>query len=120
MNNQGINVIVVPEKGQFIQDATFSHQIYINSDLGEPNLKGRNAKYIAPYWLDVQEPGVDRVYAIEDMNRSDDGSCWIITLGNSFVLNKKWKGMGNHRKYEYHNLIDFGFVEIKDGLLMLI
>lgn len=117
---QNINVIVVPEKKQFIHDATFSHQIYVNSDLGKPNLEGRNAKYIAPFWLDVKEPGVDRVYYIEQMDLSDDKSCWIVTLGNAFVLPSKWSKMGSHRKFEYHDLAKFGFVEIKDGLLMSI
>ena len=115
---QNINVIVVPENPQFIQDATYYHQIYINSELGKPNLEGRNAKYVAPYWL--EEQGVNRVYYIEQMDLSDDKTCWILTLGNSFVLDKKWNEMGSHRKFEYHDLAGFGFVEIKDRLLLQI
>lgn len=115
---QNINVIVVPENPKFIQDATYYHQIYINSELGEPNLKGRNAKYVAPFWLKEKQQGVDRVYHIKDMVLADDKSCWIINLGNAFVLDQVWNNMGNHRKFEYHDLSKFGFVEIKDGLLM--
>jgi len=115
---QNINVIVVPEMPEYIQDTTFHQSIYINSVLGEPNLKARNAKYIAPYWL--TEQCVDRVYHILGYQLADDGKSYVIELGNSFKLKENWNNMGNHRKFEYHNLLDFGFVEIKDGLLLSI
>lgn len=115
---QGIKVMVVPETPKFKSDTTYRNQIYINSELGKPDLKGRNAKYVAPFWLQEKQQGVNRVYYIENMVLADDKSCYIITLGNSFVLKNIWNNMGNHRKFEYHDLIDFGFVEIKKGLLM--
>lgn len=111
-----INVIVVPEKREYIQDTTFLNEIYINSDLGEPRLKERNAKYVAPFWLDEKEQGVDRIYHILEMNSFQHAH--VIRLGNSFILDRKWQNMGGHRKFEYHELNDFGFAEIKDGLLL--
>ena len=113
-----VNVIVVPEKREYIHDTTYLNEIYVNKKLGKPNLKGNNAKYIAPFWLDEDEQGVNRIYHILDDEPREEKDAYVIPLGNSFVLEKKWNSMGNHRKFEYHSLNKFGFAEIKDGLLL--
>ena len=110
------NVIVVPEKEAFAKATSHDNEIYINKNLGTPNLVGRNTKYVAPFWLDEDEKGARRVYHI--LGTYDTVDCTVLILGNSFVLKEVWSNMGNHRKFEYHPLVSFDLVEIKEGLLM--
>lgn len=114
---KNINVIVIPERREFINDITFRNEMYVNIDLGVPKLKNHNCMYAAPFWLDGEQ-GVDRVYHIESVRIEEN--CTVLALGNSFKLSEKWNAMGNHRKFEYHRLEEFGFVEIKEGLLLSI
>ena len=109
-------VIAVPEKKGFEKATSHDNEIYINKKLGVPNLKGRNTHYAAPVWLDAKEKGATRVYHILDTYDTSD--CTVLILGNSFVLKEVWNNMGNNRKFEYHSLESFDFVEIKEGLLM--
>ena len=111
-----INVIVVPEKTEFIKDTSYHNEIYINKNLGIPKLKERNTKYCAPFWLDENPQGANRVYHILDTY--DNGDCTVLVLGNSFVIDHLWNKLGSNRKYEYHLLESFNFIEIKDGLLI--
>ncbi len=111
-----INVIVVPEKNTFIKDTSHYNEIYINKNIGIPKLKARNAKYVAPLWIDENPQASNRVYHI--INTYDTADSTVLVLGNSFVLNEPWNKMGNHRKYEYHLLESFGFIEIKSGILL--
>lgn len=106
-----INVIVVPENDKFKYDVSHNLVVYINEDIGFPRLKERNAKYLAPFWLNQSEYGVDRLYHILNTSGNE------IYLGNSFVLNEQWNKAGQTRKFEYHSLESFNFIEIKDGLL---
>lgn len=110
-----IKVIVVPEDDYFAKRAAYQEEIYINKKLGNPLLKKHNAKYAAPYWLNKDKRGVRRVYHIIDV--FDDGQSTVLKLGNSFLLDEAWDNMGNVRKFEYHSLEKFNFVEVKDGLL---
>ena len=109
-----IKVIVVPETDKFKHDIFHGEEIYINKALGEPNLKYHNAKYVAPYLLNEQK--VLRVYQILSINPIS-GS-YEIYLGNSYVVDGGWNGMGQHRKFEYHPLEKFGFKEIQNGFLV--
>jgi len=106
-----INVIVVPENDEFKYDVTHNLVVYINKDLGQPRLEDRNVKYLAPFWLNKDEYGVDRLYHITLVEDN------VIYLGNSFILEEKWNRAGQTRKFEYHPLESFNFVEIKEGLL---
>jgi hypothetical protein len=106
-----INVIVVPENDEFKYDVTHNLEVYINKDIGQPKLQERNVKYLAPFWLNKAEYGVDRLYHIVSVVDN------VIYLGNSFILNEIWNKAGQTRKFEYHSLDSFNFVEIKDGLL---
>jgi len=110
------HVIVVPEKEGFEIPTSHGNEIYINKNLGVPDLKGRNANYAAPFWLNETEKGVRRVYHISRTYDADN--CTVLVLGNSFILDEVWGNMGNHRKFEYHQLEKFNFVEIKEGILM--
>lgn len=105
-----INVIVVPETDKYKFDVSHDNVVYINPELGEPDLKRRNAKYLAPYWL--SEQCVNRVFHIIKMADND------ITLGNSFVLDENWDKMEQHRRFEYHSLESFNLVEAKEGILI--
>ena len=108
-----IKVIVVPEKTDFIKSTIYSLEAYINKTLGVPQLKKHNVKYFAPFWLDKNNRGVDRIFHIKSMKNN------VIYLGNSFILNKKWVNIGQTRVFEYEPLASFGFIEIKDGLLTI-
>ncbi|MCG9648957.1 hypothetical protein L1D24_10290 [Vibrio brasiliensis] len=111
---QSISVLVVPETEEFTKDVSHHDVVWINKSLGKPNLKGRNAKYLVPYWL--KEPvGANRIYHILDITEYDD--CYGIKLGNSFILPQQWCGMAQKRRFEYWDLTEFQFVEICPGLL---
>ena len=114
-----INVIVVPETEEYNLETTFHEVMYINKNLGIPNLTENNALYIAPYWLEKGFRGVNRVYHIIEtyLNSKND---FEIRLGNSFILpeEKRWDNMGSPRKFEYHNLSVFGLRELSTGILV--
>ena len=109
-------VIVVPETDEYTHPVSHESEVWINSKLGTPDLAGRDAKYLAPYWITEKFRGVDRVYHILNVSKSADGTT-LIQLGNSFVTSEPWDNMGQLRKFEYHDLSEFGFLEIEDGLL---
>ena len=108
-----ISVIVVPETDEFKNDLFHGETIYINEALGEPKLKERNAKYLAPYLL--TEQCVLRIYEILDMKHVPPS--YEIYLGNSFLVQGKWNKINQPRKFEYHKLEEFNFIELKDGFL---
>jgi hypothetical protein len=114
-----ITVIVVPETAEFSMDVSHGDVLYINQNIGVPQLKNHNALYAAPFWLNQQNQGVERVYHIIRHGRHKDGH-YEIFLGNSFLLNRElpWNNMGNHRKFEYHALADFGMMELMPGYLI--
>jgi len=113
MADNSINVIVVPETEDFSHHVSHENVVWINKNLGTPKLKERNVKYVAPFWLSEENKGVDRIYHIKEVRNGNE-----LVLGNSFVLSEIWSAMGNHRKFEYHPLESFNFVEISDGLLI--
>jgi len=109
-------VIVVPETDKFTHPVSHESVVWINSNLGSPNLTGRDVQYLAPYWITEKFRGVDRVYHISNVSKNEDGTT-TIQLGNSFVIDKPWDKMGQTRKFEYHSLTEFGLEEIEKGLL---
>jgi hypothetical protein len=111
-----IKVIVIPEKAKFIEDTSYYNEVYINKKLGIPKLNEKNVKYVAPFWLDEKTQGVNRLFHIIKVYENAEST--VIVLGNSFRLNNIWDKMGSHRKFEYHSLNSFNFIEIKDGILM--
>ncbi len=108
------NVIVVPEKSEFWEDLFQGEVIYINENLGEPQLESRGVRYIAPYLLDADR--VFRVYHISEIRYVKPS--YEIYLGNSFLVQNEWRNMGQTRRFEYHRLSDFGFVEQRPGFLL--
>lgn len=108
------NVIVVPETEEFTNHVSHENVIWITSKLGTPKLKENNATYIAPYWLHGTK-GVNRIYHIAEFKPGKEAATFV--LGNSFVVPEHWAGMGQHRRFEYHALSTFGYVEICPGLL---
>lgn len=107
-------VIVVPETDEFREALFHGEQIYINDALGEPNLAYHDAKYIAPFLLKEQQ--VLRVYEILEMRYVPPS--YEIYLGNSYLVRGGWNNMGQHRKFEYHSLDEFGFRETQPGFLL--
>lgn len=110
---KNLSVLVVPEVEDFKMDVSHGSVVWINKKLGKPDLKGRNAKYLLPYWIGKNEGG-NRIFHIEEMTEDE---CYSIRLGNSFVLPEVWKGIGQKRRYEYCDLKNFNFTEICPGLL---
>ena len=111
-----LNVIVVPETADFTHSVSHGDEIFINLNLGVPNLDGQNARYAAPCWIHGDPPGVRRLYHITGVY--DDGSSTVLQLGNSFLLTEVWDHMGQSRRFEYHPLKNFGFVEVQPGFLL--
>jgi len=111
-----LTVLVVPQTEEFRIDILQRGLIYINNNLGVPNLEGRVAQYAAPCWLYGDRPGVHRLYHITGSYQ--DGQSTVLTLGNSFVLPQTWNNMGQPRRFEYHPLAGFGFVEVQPGFLL--
>ncbi len=109
------NVIVVPEIQEFRLDVSHRDVVWINRQLGVPQLTYNDARYLAPFWIGVDE-GVSRVYHIVGVRERDEST--EISLGNSFVLLSRWINIAQRRRFEYHPLADFGFLEIKPGLLI--
>ena len=119
LKNRIINmpqVIVVPETSEFSHTVSHSSVVWINPNLGTPQLDAREARYLAPFWLTDEFRGANRVYHILNI-RTDENGTTEISLGNSFVLAEPWTGMGNPRKFEYHALESFGLNEICPGLV---
>lgn len=108
-------VIVVPETSDFEHDVSHKNVIWINKNLGVPKLDDHDAHYIAPLWIG-EKPGVNRIYHI--LSVDDVGHSTELKLGNSFVLKQPWREAGQHRRFEYHQLSDFGFVQVCPGLLV--
>ena len=108
-------VIVVPETGDFEYHVSHENKVWIGSGLGRPKLEQRSANYLVPFWVDGAQ--ANRIYHILEASTSEDGVTEI-KLGNSFVLSEPWSDMGQHRRFEYKTLGDFGMVEIKPGLLI--
>ena len=111
-----IKVIVVPETENFKLDVSQGEEIWINANLGVPNLDGHNARYIAPCWITENFCGVNRIYHITDTHQ--DTEAHTIYLGNSFVLPRIWNNMGQSRRFEYHDLSVFGMRELQNGILI--
>ena len=109
------NVIVVPETEEYQLDVSHRYVVWINRKLGVPQLEDNEARYLAPFWIGENE-GVNRVYHIVDVR--DAGESTEIELGNSFVLPSRWTNIGQKRRFEYHPLADFSFLEIRPGLLI--
>ena len=108
-----INVMVVPETDDFREDLFHGEVIYINEKLGEPNLEGRNVRYIAPFLMKEQK--VLRLYEILDIKHISPS--YEIYLGNSFLVHEAWDKMNNRRRFEYHPLSEFNYIELKEGFL---
>ena len=110
-------VNVVPETEEYALDVSHSNTVWVTKALGTPRLEDHQATYLAPLWL--KEPaGVTRIYHI--LGAVDIEHATEISLGNSFVITSAWDALGQRRRFEYHDLSDFGFVEIKPGLLLYI
>ena len=109
------NVIVVPETEDFRIDVSHHSRVWINTALGVPQLEGRDARYVAPCWLG-ESPGVNRVYHVLSLAPIEEAT--ELVLGNSFVVNPIWDQMGQHRRFEYHDLRAFNLAEIRPGLLL--
>ncbi len=112
-----MNVIVVPETDDFANHVSHKNLVWITAKLGIPKLKHNNACYLAPYWLHGTK-GANRVYHILSFEAGEETGTFV--LGNSFVLNERWSKMGQHRRFEYHSLSSFGFVEVCPGILTTI
>lgn len=110
-----IHVIVVPETDDFKEHVSHDDRVFINLNLGIPKLKDRNARYVAPCWIEGGKRGVRRIYHI--LSTFDDGQSTVLRLGNSFLLDEAWNDMGQARRFEYHPLKSFGYVEVQEGAL---
>ena len=107
-------VIVVPETEGFEYHVSHESKVWIGGGLGRPKLEERSANYLVPLW--VGGGRADRIYHILGASTGADGVTEI-RLGNSFVLAEPWSDMGQHRRFEYKDLSDFGMAEIRPGLL---
>lgn len=108
-------VIIVPETEDFEHDVSHRNIVWITKNLGTPKLDEHDARYLAPLWVG-ENHGVNRIYhilSIIDSNESTE-----INLGNSFVLKTPWQNAGQHRRFEYHDLADFEFVEVCPGIIV--
>lgn len=110
-----INVIVVPETEGYKIDVSHENVVWITKNLGVPDLDGRKARYLAPFWITDKFRGVNRLFHIDDIITYEKVT--EIYLGNSFVT-KTWNKMGQNRRFEYHLLENFGLRELQPGLLI--
>ncbi|PMR73565.1 hypothetical protein [Billgrantia endophytica] len=108
-------VMIVPETDEYALDVSHSNTVWVTKALGTPRLDEHHAPYLAPLWLKAPS-GVTRIYHI--LGVKDIGHATEISLGNSFILPESWDAPGQRRRFEYRDLSDFGFVEIKQGLLL--
>lgn len=106
--------IIVPEKDRFIDSVTRQGVVWINLDLGEPKLDRRNARYVVPFWLDMNQG--NRIYHIQSSETSENKT--DLELGNSFVLPEPLEDLDQRRAYSYKKLFALGMIEISDGLLV--
>jgi hypothetical protein len=109
-------VIVVPETDGFKLDVSHNDTVWINSNLGVPDLAARGTGYLAPCWL-TSPRGVRRIYHILSATPGSGTTPTVIRLGHSFVLGQLWDRMGQHRRFEYHPLSAFGMRETSPGML---
>jgi len=109
------SVVVVPEKEEFIRPVSREGKVWINLDLGEPNLGAHEARYLAPYWLE-DDKGAMRVYHILGTSVSENNT--EIELGNSFILPEPLRGESQRRRFYYVTLSKLGMVEVCEGLLV--
>lgn len=109
------NVIVVPETADYFHDVSHHNLVWISKKLGTPQMKRREANYLAPFWIGDNE-GVNRLFHVTGVRDTEDST--EVVLGNSFVLPSNWTDIGQRRRFEYHPLRKFGFVEIRPGLLL--
>jgi len=116
MSNSKIQVIVVPENNEFKHDVSHELVIYTNKSIGKPQIVERNAKYLVPYWLDKQY--ADRIYEIRPFQVGEEETCYVINLGNSFLLKENWNNRANNRIFEYWSLEEFGMKELTNGILV--
>ncbi|MCX6352821.1 MAG: hypothetical protein NTX03_13330 [Bacteroidetes bacterium] len=112
-----INVIVVPETEEYKISVSHQSIVWISKNLGIPDLEGKNALYLAPYWLNEEPKGVLRLFHILSINTNSSEASEIY-LGNSFITPSIWNNMGQPRRFEYHNLESFGLMELRPGLLI--
>jgi len=110
-------VIIVPETDKFIQYVLLEGKVWININLGVPGLESHNARYLAPYWLHNNR-GADRVFHIIDVKVKHDAT--EIKLGNSFILKRRLSGLTQRRVFSYKKLSELGFIEIREGLLLVL
>ena len=108
------NVIIVPEKDQFTDSVTRKGVVWINLDLGKPKLDKRDARYVVPFWLDMNLG--NRIYHIQSWETSNNTT--DLELGNSFVLPRPLQDLDQRRAYSYKKLSDLGMHEISSGLLI--
>ena len=117
MTPKDINVVVVPETADYKLHVSHENIVWINKKLGIPDLINNNAHYLAPFWLQAPR-GVMRIYHIQpELMDTSEKDASTIKLGNSFVLDSPWTKIGQPLRFEYHSLAEFGFEEIKPGLL---
>ena len=109
-----ISVIVVPETEDFEFNVSHENVVWINENLGIPQLEARNTNYLIPFW--IKEGIANRIFHILDYKF--DGTDRFIRLGNSFVLPKTWKKTGQNRRFEYHELKEFQLTEVCPGILV--
>jgi len=87
-----IHVLIVPETSDYISDVLIGNKIWINKNLGMPQLEHWNAKYVVPYWLDPEESrGANRIFKIQDVKDAEDS--YEISLGDSYRLPKTSNGL---------------------------
>ena len=77
-------------------------------------MRHREANYLASFWSGDNEGDTRRFHVTELRDTQDSTE---LVLGNSFVLPSNCTDIGQRRRFEYHPLATFGFVEIRPGLL---
>ena len=108
------NVLVVPELEDWSNSLLQGENIFINENLGRPAIEERDVRYVVPYWLDTNR--VHRIYHIQSMD--SEPPSFVISLGNSYIINNNWNNIGQRRRFEYHSLASFGFREVQPGFLL--
>jgi hypothetical protein len=61
-----ISVIIVPETEDFEFNVSHENVIWINENLGKPQLGSRNTNYCIPFW--IKEGYANRIFHIIDLN----------------------------------------------------
>lgn len=112
-----VNVIVVPELQEYLEEFYHDNKVWISAKLGRPQLEENNAKYLAPFWL-TDDRGVNRIFEIEKMEKYEEAGLYVITLGNSYKLEKSFLSERKPRRFEYHPLSAFGVEEGQGATLL--